>query len=70
MQITLAELFAKINAAKARMSPKNSHRVLFDQCQEVLFQMAQALSTASTPAAVELAEPSRSQDADGSIAQV
>lgn len=39
MQITLADLFTQIDAAKARMSPRNSHRVLFDQCQEVLFQM-------------------------------
>lgn len=76
MQITLKELFTQIDAAKARMSPRNSHRVLFDQCQRVIWQMATERATvqpmvyadepASTPAAVEPVEPSRLKDADGS----
>lgn len=64
MQITLAELFVRIDAAQQRMSRKNPHRVLLQQCREVIEQvvndnrMVLSHLTALTPPSLA-AEPSR-----------
>ena len=60
MQITLGELFVRIEAAEQRMSRKNPHRDLLHQCHQVLAQMVlriQALETASTTRP-DVSEPS------------
>ena len=45
--ITLDELLENINRAKARMSRRNPHRLLFRQCQDALIQIAQRASSST-----------------------
>ena len=40
MQISLDELFQRIEAAQQRMSRKNPHRLLLHQCREVITHMS------------------------------
>ena len=40
MRITLEELLQNIDKAQRRMSQKNAHRVVLQQCHDALIQLA------------------------------
>ena len=45
--ITLSDLLNNIHAARQRMSVRNTHRLLFGQCEEVLLQLVERLRLAN-----------------------
>ena len=45
--ITLGDLLNNIHAARQRMSVRNTHRLLFGQCEEVLLQLVERMRLAN-----------------------